>query len=112
MRGHDTTLLVAVKRSKVYRAIRSRIADPLPQDAWTEGGTAFVVFALRPLDEGEGESTTNPPARVFFVLGALTGILLAARLVESGTSGEWQTHELCDTDGDEVSPTKVNRQSL
>lgn len=26
----DTTLLVAVKRSKVYRAIRSRIADLLP----------------------------------------------------------------------------------
>jgi hypothetical protein len=40
-------VLKMVKRSMAYRAVRCHVADPCPEDAWTDGPTAaFVVFRL------------------------------------------------------------------
>lgn len=108
----DTALLVAVKRSEVYRALRSRVADPRPQDAWIDAGRAFVVFTLHPVVGGKADSTASSPAQVLFVLGALMGTLLATRLVELDASGKWRTYDLCDADGGEVPHAEVDLRPL
>jgi hypothetical protein len=44
----DFGLLVPVKRSEEYAAIRKRVADPKPVDAWRMGIDNYFVFELRP----------------------------------------------------------------
>lgn len=46
--GADFSLLVPLKRSKEYGAIRHRVADLKPQDAWQSDGLHYFVFALKP----------------------------------------------------------------
>jgi hypothetical protein len=43
----DTALLVPLKRSGEYRALRPRVAGLSPLDHWQEEGLHFFVFALR-----------------------------------------------------------------
>ena len=44
----DAALLVPLKRSRAYGAIRKRVADLRPVDSWQEDEFHFFVFALRP----------------------------------------------------------------
>lgn len=81
MEGIDIALIALAKRSPAYRAIRPRVADPCPSDAWRDGGLAYLAFDL--LSTG-GEPWT--PQAVFVL--AASGEIVAARLVESdGTAG-------------------------
>jgi hypothetical protein len=48
----DTKLLVPLKRSAEYRAIRPRVADPHHLDSWQQDGFHLFVFQLRPSDGG------------------------------------------------------------
>ena len=58
----DIKLLVPLKRSPEYAAIRRRVADPHHSDAWVEDGLHFFVFQLHPL-EGASPPGTNGGAR-------------------------------------------------
>ncbi len=75
-----------VKRSLAYRAIRSRVADPCPSDAWSEDGLAFVVFDLHPANEFRRAEGAKIPQAVF-ALSTASGELIAARVVEPGSLG-------------------------
>jgi hypothetical protein len=59
----DASLLVPLKRSREYGAIRTRVADLRPVDSWQEDQVHFFVFALRP--EGNAPATPEPPLAVF-----------------------------------------------
>jgi hypothetical protein len=50
----DYALLVPLKRSRVYGAVRKRVADLRPADAWQQDGLHFFVFTLRPPDGAPG----------------------------------------------------------
>src|SRR5215207_1354497 len=60
----DYGLLVPLKRSREYRAVRARVSDLRPTDAWQQDGLHFFVFALRG-DEGDATNQTEPPVAVF-----------------------------------------------
>ncbi len=57
----DVKLLVPLKRSPEFAAIRRRVADPHHSDAWVEDGLHFFVFQLHPL-EGASPPPTNGSA--------------------------------------------------
>jgi hypothetical protein len=59
----DATLLLPLKRSREYGAIRKRVADLRPVDSWQEDQVHFFVFALRP--EENAPATPEPPLAVF-----------------------------------------------
>ena len=59
----DASLLVPLKRSREYGAIRKRVADLRPVDSWQEEQVHFFVFALRP--EDNAPATPEPPLAVF-----------------------------------------------
>ena len=59
----DASLLVPLKRSREYGAIRPRVADLRPVDSWQEDQVHFFVFALRP--EDNAPVTPEPPLAVF-----------------------------------------------
>jgi hypothetical protein len=59
----DASLLVPLKRSRAYGAIRTRVADLRPVDSWQENQVHFFVFALRPEENTPAMSET--PLAVF-----------------------------------------------
>ena len=59
----DAALLLPLKRSREYGAIRKRVADRRPVDSWQEDQVHFFVFALQP--EEHAPATSEPPLAVF-----------------------------------------------
>ena len=59
----DAALLLPLKRSREYGAIRKRVTDLRPVDSWQEDQVHFFVFALRP--EDNAPATPEPPLAVF-----------------------------------------------
>jgi hypothetical protein len=55
----DYELLLPLKRSRQYRAIRSRVSDLSPADAWEQDGIHFFVFTL------DGVQGDGSPVAVF-----------------------------------------------
>ena len=82
----DFSLLVPLKRSRDYGAIRPRVADLKPIDAWQEDGFHFFVFRLRPVDVVE-RSLPGPPVAVF-VMHPESMAPLSAVVVAPSPSGE------------------------
>ena len=62
----DYALLVPLKRSRAYGAVRKRVADLRPADAWLQDGLHFFVFDLHP-PAGDGAPAERPVA-VFAML--------------------------------------------
>jgi hypothetical protein len=60
----DYALLTPLKRSREYHALRPRVSDLRPTDAWQQDGLHFFVFALHPID-GEATTPDEPPVAVF-----------------------------------------------
>jgi Carboxypeptidase regulatory-like domain len=58
----DSALLVPLKRSREYRAIRPRVAELLPIDSWLQDELHFFVFRLKPEN---GTVLPEPPLAVF-----------------------------------------------
>ena len=61
----DNALLTPLKRSKDYRAIRKRVADLHPADAWQQEGFHFFVFVLRTAEGTDVMLPEEPPVAVF-----------------------------------------------
>jgi hypothetical protein len=57
-------LLVPLKRSPQYRAIRSQVSDVSPSDAWQQDGLHFFTFTLGRVD-GNSAPAAEPPVAVF-----------------------------------------------
>ena len=60
----DYALLVPLKRSRAYRAIRPRVSDLRPSDAWQQDGLHFFVFAVHRF-EGDSPSPADALVAVF-----------------------------------------------
>src|SRR5215217_8250342 len=57
----DYALLVPLKRSRAYGAVRKRVADLRPSDAWLQDGLHFFVFDLHPAPGAPGAAPTGAP---------------------------------------------------
>jgi hypothetical protein len=88
--GADYKLLVPLKRSPAYRAIRPRVADLKPADAWTQDDLHFFTFKLRSLN---GDNPSELPVAVFAMHPELT-TPVSALLVN--THAEGQAPEIVD----------------
>jgi hypothetical protein len=60
----DVKLLVPLKRSAEFAAIRRRVADHHHLDSWQDDDLHFFVFLLHP-KEGVEADPKNPPVAVF-----------------------------------------------
>ncbi len=77
----DFALLVPLKRSRPYAAVRHRVADPKPVDAWEEEDLHYFVFRLRPQEADRTKSDEDPLA--VFVMHHDTTIPVSAVVVTS-----------------------------
>src|SRR5436190_148162 len=82
----DYALLVPLKRSREYRAIRSRVADLRPSDAWQQDGLHFFVFELRSVD-GDGTGLSGPDVAVCAMTPGLQAPVSAV-LVRAGADDQ------------------------
>jgi hypothetical protein len=82
----DFSLLVRLKRSPDYGAIRPRVADLKPIDAWQEDGFHFFVFQLRPVGIVE-QSLPEAPVAVF-VMHPESAAAISAVVVTPNPGGE------------------------
>ena len=60
----EASLLVPLKKSPEYRAIRPRVASPKAVDSWQDEGLHFFVFQLLSAD-GSSSNGHEPPVVVF-----------------------------------------------
>ena len=74
----DITFVALAKRSAAYRAIRLRIARPVPSDSWYKDGLALVTFDLKP-----ASTTSAYVPQLVFVFAAASMQLVEARVVEA-----------------------------
>jgi hypothetical protein len=74
----DLSLLLALKRSREYRLIRSRVANLKPTDSWEQDGLRFFTFALRSPDE---QTLPAEPDTVVFAMNAESAQLVSAVVV-------------------------------
>jgi hypothetical protein len=79
----EMDLLVPLKRSQEYRAIRAKVADLKPLDAWQEYGIHYFLFGLRP----EAESAPAPFA-LFAMAGGNIAPLSAMVITPGDTSSD------------------------
>ena len=77
----DAALLIPLKRSREYGAIRKRVADLRPVDSWQEDQVHFFVFALRP--EENAPATPEAPVAVFAMHAECTEPLSAVVVTPS-----------------------------
>ena len=62
----DAALLLPLKRSHEYRAIRRRVASPRPVDSWFDQELHFFVFQLQAMNgNGSRSHGAEPPVAVF-----------------------------------------------
>jgi hypothetical protein len=93
----DVTLLVPLKRSAEFAAIRRRVADPHHSDAWVEDGLHFFVYQLHPVEDAgqappgangaaPGRPTAQAPVAVF-AMDPASSTVHSAVVVTSGPDG-------------------------
>ena len=91
----DAKLLVPLKRSPEFAAVRRRVADPHHSDAWVEDGLHFFVFQLHPLEgasphgangSAPGRRVAQAPVAVFAMHPELSTVHSAA-VVTPGPDG-------------------------
>lgn len=81
----DFGLLGPLKRSPEYAAIRRRVADRKPVDAWQMDMVHYFVFELRPL---EGASATAGPPFALFTMRSEHNAPVSALVITPNASGE------------------------
>ena len=61
----DEALIVPLKKSPEYRAVRARLAGPAPTDSWEDEGLHYFVFQMR-AEEGAPQGA-EPPVALFIM---------------------------------------------
>jgi hypothetical protein len=92
----DAALLIPLKRSRAYGAIRKRVADLRPVDSWQEDQVHFFVFALRP--EDNALATPEPPLAVFAMLRESTEPVSAVVVTASPDGVQAEVRSLREPD--------------
>ena len=86
----DYALLVPLKRSRAYGAVRPRVADLRPADAWRQEGFHFFVFDLHPAPGGgapAGPAPAERPVAVFAMHPAASAPVSAVVVTPSAGGG-------------------------
>src|SRR5215207_9382424 len=99
----DNALLVPLKRSKHYRAIRTRVADLQPADAWQQEGFHFFVFLLRMADEKQ-LLLPEPPVAVFAMHPEMTEPVSAVVVTPSNNGAEAEIRDVLEPDSAYTAP--------
>ena len=92
----DAALLIPLKRSREYGAIRKRVADLRPVDSWQEDQFHFFVFALRP--EENAPATSEPPLAVFAMQRESTEPISAVVVTASPDGAQAEVRDLREPD--------------
>lgn len=93
----DVALLVPLKRSAEFAAIRKRVADHHHLDAWVEDGLHFFVFQLRPAD-GAADEGDEAPVAVFAMRPGAAGPISAVVVTPRGDGAEAEIQSLRETE--------------
>jgi hypothetical protein len=89
----DFAFLALLKRSPEYRAIRRRVADPKPIDAWQEEGWHYFLFQLLP-ENGQPASEATAPVVLFTMVGGDSAPLSALIITPSPSGGQAEVTNL------------------
>ena len=106
----DNALLVPLKRSKEYRAIRKRVADLHPADAWQQEGFHFFVFVLRTAEGTDVVLPEEPPVAVFAMHPQEKEPVSAVVVTPSGDGAEAEIRDVREPDSAYTAPIS-DRQS-
>ena len=98
----DAALLLPLKRSREYGAIRKRVADLRPVDSWQEDQFHFFVFALRP--EENAPATPEAPVAVFAMHAQSTEPLSAVVVTPSLDGVQAEVRSLREPDNVSMMP--------
>jgi hypothetical protein len=99
----DYGLLVPLKRSREYRAIRKRVLDLRPTDAWQQEGFHFFVFVLRAAD-GPDIVLPEPPVAVFAMHPEVQEPVSAVVVTPRGDGTEAEIRNVRDPDSAYTAP--------
>jgi hypothetical protein len=99
----DSALLVPLKRSKEYRAIRKRVADLHPADSWQQEGFHFFVFVLHAADGTNGVLLESPVV-VFAMHPEEKDPVSAVVVTPTGDGAEAEIRSLRDPDSAYTAP--------
>ena len=99
----DYGLMVPLKRSKHYRAIRTRVADLQPADAWQQEGFHFFVFVLRVADDTQ-LLLPEPPVAVFAMHPEMTEPVSAVVVTPSSNGAEAEIRDVLEPDSAYTAP--------
>jgi hypothetical protein len=91
-----TALLVPLKRSREYGAIRKRVADLRPVDSWQDDQFHFFGFALWP--EENAPATSEAPLAVFAMQRESTEPLSAVVVTPSPDGVQAEVRSLREPD--------------
>jgi hypothetical protein len=98
----DAALLLPLKRSREYGAIRKRVADLRPVDSWQADQLHFFVFALRP--EENAPATPEAPVAVFAMHAESTEPLSAVVVTPSLDGVQAEVRSLREPDNVYATP--------
>jgi hypothetical protein len=93
----DAALLVPLKRSREYGAIRPRVADLRPVDSWQEDNLHFFVFQLR-REDNEQPAQAEAPVAVFAMQQESKTPFSAVVVTPSATSDQAEIKDLRQID--------------
>jgi hypothetical protein len=98
----DAALLVPLKRSREYGAIRKRVADLRPVDSWQDDQFHFFVFALRPAENAP--ATSEAPVAVFAMHTESTGPVSAVVVTPCPDGAQAEVRDLREPDNAYMMP--------
>jgi hypothetical protein len=85
----DHKLLVQLKRSREYRALRPRVAELKPIDSWIQEGLHFFVFQLKPED-----GLPEAPVAVFAIEPLAQEVVSAVAISSQPNGASPEVHDL------------------
>jgi len=107
----DYGLLVPLKRSAEYRAIRKRVTDLLPVDGWLQEGFHFFVFELR-MPDGSGAALPEPPVAVFAMHPEQKEPISAVVVTPSFKGGEAEIRDLRQPESAYMAPLMADMPTI
>ena len=96
----DVALLVPLKRSAEFAAIRRRVANHHHLDSWEEDGLHFFVFQLHPAEgaEANGARAAEAPVAVFAMHPEQTAPVSAVVVTPGPGGAEAEIRDLREPD--------------